>query len=165
MKSVQDACILPSRSQNRGVLQHPPVITLGKRGTAAKDLRTAPEDLQAQGIAVVPIPRGGEGTLHAPGQLVLYPLLQLHRLRCGARRYIESLEDFLIALCAEHGVQAQVSMRACTVNCTLDGLRLQTAGLHAGPAEVPHRCVGGRAQDCGHRRAHIWGPHHPWRSL
>ena len=89
------------------VLQHPSVVTLGKRGSQ-KDLRTPAAELQRQGIEVVPIPRGGEATLHSPGQLVMYPVLDLHRLRYGARRYIESLEDIVIKFCAEHGIHAEV---------------------------------------------------------
>lgn len=57
---------------------------------------------------VVHIPRGGEATLHSPGQLVMYPILSLHRLRYGARRYIEGLEDVVIKLCSKHGIAAQV---------------------------------------------------------
>ena len=141
-------------------MQHPPVITLGKRG-ADKDLRTPSAELQAQGIAVVPIPRGGEATLHAPGQLVLYPLLELHRLRYGARRYIEGLEDFLIALCAERGIQAKVLRRVL-----LQGLPVAklTPAVRAGPAEVPHWSVGGGPEDRSYWRAHLQGVHYARRS-
>lgn len=80
-------------------LEHPPVFTLGMAGKAEHLL--APGD-----IPVVPIDRGGQVTYHGPGQLVVYPLLDLRRLNLGVRELVVALEQSVIALCAAHGVEA-----------------------------------------------------------
>ncbi|HLW74487.1 MAG TPA: lipoyl(octanoyl) transferase LipB, partial [Gammaproteobacteria bacterium] len=66
-------------------LQHPPVFTLGLSGKMEHVL--APGD-----IPVVHIDRGGQVTYHGPGQLVVYPLLDLKRLKLGVRALVEALE-------------------------------------------------------------------------
>ncbi|CAK0784839.1 hypothetical protein CVIRNUC_008044 [Coccomyxa viridis] len=86
------------------LLQHPAVYTIGKRGTEA-DFKVSREDLR--GAAVQTVPRGGETTFHGPGQLVCYPIVNLRRLKCGARAYVEGLEDTVIATVGERGLSAQ----------------------------------------------------------
>ncbi len=58
------------------LVEHPPVLTLGRRGERA-DVLWSPAQLAAQGIEVCESPRGGQVTLHAPGQLVAYPILHI----------------------------------------------------------------------------------------
>jgi lipoate-protein ligase B len=65
-----------------------------------------PQALAALGAAVHLTPRGGDATFHGPGQLVIYPVLSLRRLGCGARAYVEGLEDVMAAVAASHGVRA-----------------------------------------------------------
>src|SRR5688500_20048302 len=80
-------------------LEHPPVFTLGMNGK--------PEHVLAAGdIPVVQIDRGGQVTYHGPGQLVVYPLIDLRRARMGIRELVVALEDAIIALCDERGVKA-----------------------------------------------------------
>ena len=93
------------------ILQHRPVYTIGKRG-ALSDFKQTPEQLQALGIDVVHAPRGGEVTFHGPGQLVLYPVVQLRRLGLGPRAYVEALEDVVIHLAADYGIRAEVRCKA-----------------------------------------------------
>jgi len=83
--------------------EHEAVYTTGMRG---RDNRTVPE-LPAP---LVRTDRGGETTFHGPGQLMLYPLLDLRRRRLGVRRYVALLEESCILLLAELGV---ASARRC----------------------------------------------------
>lgn len=71
------------------VVEHDPVFTLGQAGK--------PEHVLAPGdIPVVQVDRGGQVTYHGPGQLVVYPLLDLHRLGIGVREYVCRIEQAII---------------------------------------------------------------------
>jgi lipoyl(octanoyl) transferase len=80
-------------------LQHAPVFTLGRNGK--------PEHLLDTGeIPVIQVDRGGQVTYHGPGQLVVYPLLDLTRLQLGVQSLVRILEQAVIDLLAGHGVTA-----------------------------------------------------------
>jgi lipoyl(octanoyl) transferase len=80
-------------------LQHPPVYTLGLNGQ--------PEHVLAAGaIPVVNIDRGGQVTYHGPGQLVVYPILDLRRLKLGVRALVMALEQSVIDTLAGYGIDA-----------------------------------------------------------
>jgi lipoyl(octanoyl) transferase len=81
-------------------LEHRPVFTLGVN--ASRRHLLAPGD-----IPVVQIDRGGQVTYHGPGQLVVYPLLDLKRLRLGIREFVTALERAVIALAAASGIEAE----------------------------------------------------------
>src|ERR1700687_4163962 len=85
------------------LLEHEPVYTLG-RGADAQDLRGADELL---GVPVFRVGRGGGVTFHGPGQLVAYPIIRLRHAGRDVHRYVRSLEDVLIAACADFGIAAQ----------------------------------------------------------
>lgn len=87
------------------IMEHPPVITLGARKTENK-LLLDEAGLQAKGIELVAIGRGGGTTAHNPGQLVLYPILKLRSLKLDITGYIRQLEQIGIDLLAELGVAA-----------------------------------------------------------
>ncbi len=79
--------------------QHEPVFTLG--------INTAPEHLLAPGdIPVVQIDRGGQVTYHGPGQLMIYPLIDLRRAGLGVRDLVTALEQSVVDLAAEYGIEA-----------------------------------------------------------
>lgn len=80
---------------------------MGKRGSLA-DFHADPEALRASGAEVAASPRGGETTYHGPGQLVVYPLISLRELGCGARDYVEGLEDVLVQTLGRYGIPARV---------------------------------------------------------
>src|SRR5262249_59774659 len=80
-------------------LEHPPVFTLGVNASRAHLL--APGD-----IPVVQIDRGGQVTYHGPGQLVVYPLIDLRRAALGIRDFVSALECAVIALAVEYGIAA-----------------------------------------------------------
>ena len=88
-------------------LQHPPVYTLGKRGRE-EDFIAPRASLESSGAEIFSVGRGGETTFHGPGQLVLYPIVDLRRVGRGARAYVEGLEDTVISALREFSVSAKV---------------------------------------------------------
>jgi len=87
-------------------LEHTPVVTLGRR-RREEHLLVAPGELQAAGIELYPSTRGGDVTYHAPGQLVLYPILRLGVQDHDAHGYLWNLEEIAIRTCADFGVPAE----------------------------------------------------------
>ncbi len=87
------------------LLEHPPVLTLGRTSDPAH-IRATPAELGARAIEVVDIERGGEVTYHGPGQLVAYPIVRLHERGLLLRPFVRALEAALVATCAAHGVAA-----------------------------------------------------------
>ncbi len=81
------------------VVEHEPVFTLGQAGKAEHVL--APGD-----IPVVQVDRGGQVTYHGPGQLVVYPLLDLPRLKIGVRDYVCRIEQAIIDTLADWNIEA-----------------------------------------------------------
>src|ERR1700735_1210411 len=81
-------------------VEHPPVFTLGLN--ASREHVLAPGD-----IPVVQIDRGGQVTYHGPGQLMIYPLLNLRRLKLGVRDLVVALENAVIAYAARYGIRAE----------------------------------------------------------
>lgn len=85
----------------------PPVITVSRRPTAGANLVGTPEMLARAGVVVEETDRGGDITYHGPGQLVVYPVLDLNRLGLNLHAYIRLLEEAAIGVCAEFGVEAR----------------------------------------------------------
>lgn len=90
------------------LLEHPPVITLGRRSDP-RHLLASPERLAELGIELYEAGRGGDVTYHGPGQLVGYPVLALAGVRRDAHRYLRELEQALIDTAALWGVAAERS--------------------------------------------------------
>ena len=81
------------------VVEHDPVFTLGQAGK--------PEHVLAPGdIPVIHVDRGGQVTYHGPGQIVVYPLLDLRRLKIGVRDYVCRIEQSIIDTLAEWNIEA-----------------------------------------------------------
>lgn len=87
------------------VLEHPPVFTLGKRG-GAENLRVTPDFLAQKGIPVIPTKRGGNITYHGPGQIVLYPIVDISRAHIGIADFVNTLEETMIRTCQAFGIKA-----------------------------------------------------------
>jgi len=87
------------------VLEHPAVFTLGKRG-GRENLLVPEETLARQGIPIVQVERGGNITYHAPGQLVLYPIIHLERAGIKVVDMVDRLEEVMIRTCADWGIRA-----------------------------------------------------------
>jgi len=88
------------------LVEHHPVVTLG-RGTRAASLPLPAASLTARGLEVFEVERGGDVTVHAPGQLVGYPILDLRRHRRDLHWYLRQLEETLICALADSGVAAE----------------------------------------------------------
>lgn len=87
------------------LLEHPPVITLGRNAVAA-NIVASREFLAAQGIQLFETDRGGDVTFHGPGQLVGYPIFDLRGFtpRIGAVEFVRKVEEVLIRVCGDLGV-------------------------------------------------------------
>jgi lipoate-protein ligase B len=87
------------------LVEHPPVITLG-RAARASNVLAAPGLLATRGIEVFQIERGGDVTYHGPGQLVGYPILDLRAFDEDVVRYVRALEGALIDALAWWSIEA-----------------------------------------------------------
>jgi lipoyl(octanoyl) transferase len=102
------------------VLEHEPVFTLGMNADPAHLL--APGD-----IPVVQVDRGGQVTYHGPGQLVVYPLIDLRRAGLGVRDLVTALEQAVIATAAVFGIVA--ATRPGAPGVYVDGAKLASVGI------------------------------------
>ena len=98
-RAMQDftASRAPETPDELWIVEHPPVYTLGQAGKPEHIL----EDL---GIPIVKIDRGGQVTYHGPGQVVIYLLLDLHRMKLKVREMVSKIEQAIIDLLAGHGL-------------------------------------------------------------
>ncbi|MCK4865685.1 MAG: lipoyl(octanoyl) transferase LipB [Gammaproteobacteria bacterium] len=86
-------------------LEHPPVFTMGLNGKKE-------HLLNIQNIPVIDIDRGGQVTYHGPGQLVIYTLIDLKRLNIGVKDLVNAIEQSIIQLLKQHGINAQGKVNA-----------------------------------------------------
>ena len=100
--------------------EHPPVFTLGLN--ASKEHVLAPGD-----IPVVQIDRGGQVTFHGPGQLMVYPLIDIRRANIGVRKLVTALEQSVVDLAAEYEIEA--AARADAPGVYVGGDKLASVGL------------------------------------
>jgi lipoyl(octanoyl) transferase len=89
------------------LVEHPPVITVTKRASAAGHLIATAEALAREGVAVEETDRGGDITYHGLGQLVAYPILDLNLLNLGLHDYMRMLESVVIETCEVFGVRGR----------------------------------------------------------
>ncbi|MEY4852129.1 MAG: hypothetical protein RIS99_524 [Bacteroidota bacterium] len=87
-------------------VEHPPVYTLGKSGKK-ENLLLNETQLQELGATFYPINRGGDITFHGPGQLVVYPLLDLEQFTPSLNAFVSSLEKCVIHVCQHYGIDAE----------------------------------------------------------
>ncbi len=101
-------------------VEHPPIFTLGLNGR--REHLIAPGD-----IPVLQVDRGGQVTYHGPGQLVVYPLIDIRRRRLGVRQLVTALEKAVMDLAAALGIAA--SCRRDAPGVYVDGAKLASVGL------------------------------------
>jgi len=87
------------------MLEHPPVFTLGRRG-GRDNLIVSEELLQARQIEIVPVERGGDITYHGPGQVVVYPILDLKATRLSVVDFVTGLEAAMVETAGHWGIKA-----------------------------------------------------------
>ena len=101
-------------------LEHPPVFTMGLNGKN-KHL------LNIDNIPVINIDRGGQVTYHGPGQLIIYTLIDLQRLQIGVKDLVNNIEQSIIKLLDQYGINAQGKENAPGVY--VDGEKIAALGL------------------------------------
>jgi lipoyl(octanoyl) transferase len=109
------ADVLDGAEEQLLLVEHPPVITFGRRPGVARNVIASDESLTQLDVDVVQSDRGGEVTFHGPGQVVAYPIVRLndHRLSVGA--FVRRLEETVIATLRELGIAAEKSPDAIGV--------------------------------------------------
>jgi lipoyl(octanoyl) transferase len=130
------------------LLEHPPVLTLGRNASRANVL-ASDEWLARRGVELHEVNRGGDVTYHGPGQLVGYPILDLRGDLPGKRGpylgpvdFVRLLEEALIRTCAEFGVMAK-RIPKCTGVWTLGGgeipeKKIAAIGVHVSQGVTSH---------------------------
>jgi len=101
-------------------LEHPPVFTMGLNGKKE-------HLLNIKNIPVINIDRGGQVTYHGPGQLVIYTLIDLERLGIGVKELVSIIENAVIQLLRQYGIDAQGKENAPGVY--VDGAKIAALGL------------------------------------
>lgn len=89
-------------------VEHPHVFTLGKSGDMS-NLLASESELKAKGATFYKINRGGDITYHGPGQMVVYPILDLENFFTDIHKYLRLLEEAVILTLAEYGIQSERS--------------------------------------------------------
>jgi lipoate-protein ligase B len=87
-------------------LEHPHVITLGRRGNRS-NLVVSPEVLEAMKIPLFHVERGGDVTYHGPGQMVVYPILDLKEYGYRLIRYVDQLEEIILRVLDDFGIEGR----------------------------------------------------------
>lgn len=102
------------------LLQHEPVFTQGQAGKAEHLLHTGD-------IPVIQVDRGGQVTYHGPGQLIVYLMINLRRRKIGVREIVDIMEQSLVDLLADYGVEAYAKPDAPGVY--VDDAKIASLGL------------------------------------
>jgi len=104
-KKIQQECIEGIREDTLILLEHPPVFTIGRKGGEG-NLLVSKEKLKQLGIELFYTNRGGDITYHGPGQIVIYPILNLNSYGRDIHRYVRNLEETIIHVLAGYSISA-----------------------------------------------------------
>ena len=109
-----------------------------------------PGGADSLGAELVHVPRGGQVTFHGPGQVVLYPVADLRRLGLGARRFVEGLEDVMVAAAADFGVEARGRQGANRTGVWVDDRKLGAVGVQISQGIATHGLAFNSETDLGY---------------
>lgn len=106
---VQKSTVLKVQQGSLGntffLVEHPPVLTLGRR-TERKNILASDAELKKEGVELFDVERGGDVTYHGPGQIVGYPILNLDELGRDLHKYVADIEEiFVRLLLEEYGIE------------------------------------------------------------
>ena len=111
------------------LVEHPPVVTLGRSSRDPANRRFTPELLAARGVELFEVERGGDVTFHGPGQLVGYPIIDLNRHKLDLHWYLRQVEEVLIRALAPFGILGERS--AGQTGVWTGGRKIASIGVHA----------------------------------
>jgi lipoate-protein ligase B len=111
------------------LVEHPPVVTLGRGARDPSHLIATPALLAARGVELFEVERGGDVTFHGPGQLVGYPIIDLARHKQDLHWYLRQLEELLIRALATLGVPA--TRNAGLTGVWTAGRKIASIGVHS----------------------------------
>ena len=109
------------------LVEHPPVITLGRSSKSAHMLAT-PDYLRGRGVELFEVERGGDVTFHGPGQLVGYPIIDLKRHRQDLHWYLRQVEELLIKALAGYGLTG--TRRPPYTGVWIEDRKIASIGVH-----------------------------------
>src|SRR5688500_8579993 len=101
------ADVLDGGAERILLVEHPPVITFGRRPGVERNLIASDAQLATLGVEVVQSDRGGDITFHGPGQIVAYPIVRLNDHTLSVGGYVRALERAAIDTCRAFGVEAR----------------------------------------------------------
>lgn len=117
-------------------LRHPPTVTLGRR-TAPEELHASPQALADLGIELFRVDRGGGATYHYPEQAVVYPILDLERLRLTVPTLLERVRDALLETLAAFDVR-EGCWDPDRPGIYVDGAKIASVGFHLSRGRTTH---------------------------
>lgn len=110
LKRQQDCWLQVLATRSMGFVlgvEHSNVVTLGKRGNHAMDVMFPEAELSGRDFEIVRTDRGGQATIHTPGQLVIYPILPLREMGFTVSSYVQLLLSVSIEVLAAYGIAAK----------------------------------------------------------
>ena len=107
LQEAAHAAVLEGGEERVLLVEHPPVITFGRRPGVERNLVASDAQLAALGVEVVQSDRGGDVTFHGPGQVVAYPVVRLNDHALSVGGYVRALERAAIDTCRAFGVEAR----------------------------------------------------------
>jgi len=133
------------------LLEHPPVITLGRNAKRANVL-VSEDQLSQSGVEIFECDRGGDVTYHGPGQLVGYPIFDLRGFtpRIGAVEFVRKLEEVLIRTCADFGVATRRVPGMTGVWTLRNEAKVAAIGVHISRGVTSHGFALNVSTDLGH---------------
>jgi len=133
------------------LLEHPPVITLGRNAKRANVL-VSQDQLSQSGVEISECDRGGDVTYHGPGQLVGYPIFDLRGFtpRIGAVEFVRKLEEVLIRTCADFGVATRRVPGMTGVWTLRNQAKIAAIGVHISRGVTSHGFALNVATDLDH---------------
>jgi lipoate-protein ligase B len=124
--ALRDAILSAECEPTLLLLEHDPVITIGRRGDMG-DVLVTPAALTAKGITLHQTERGGRATYHGPGQLVGYPIAPLRSLAPDVTTYVRRIEEALIRTLVRVGVDGK--QRECLPGVWVGDVKIASIGI------------------------------------